>query len=1368
MQIAAALRDGDTTSHGDYELRYTHDVNGIGKGGRHFIEAHHPEDGQVGKLEWMGRPPYAIHDLKVNADHQRQGLATAMWNWSQDQARPKPTHSRDRTTMGDAWAKSVGGKLPRKSSVLDFFGVTAAIGEDDYAPDDGEYKQLWDRWHPRLQPDIHRHVALDLPSGHPAHDTSLPLHERAQAVMDHVSAGTGHRPDALGWHWTDDAKINFMTMGDRLGPGQTHAVIHAKTPPREHIEDNETTLREDRAVKDWDHREREVPLKRNAPVEVTGVSWRTHGGMVRHDFDEPITRTANHAAPSSRIFGPTFGLDHRLFIGESLKPEVRTAVLSRLGPVIEPLLGQTWEMYTKVYLAGSEASEWTSATLEGNGDFDTLIGIDYDHARAMHGPLKDLDDADITDMVNTALRAAYNASPWVAPFGGVWDLTGYVNANSYDITRIKPYAAYNISDDKWSVRPPHLPDWGLDKFPEGGENLIAEAEGYAAVVDAISKMPEPFQTQQGKALWHHLHADRGRAFSDEGEGWQDPGNALEKILVEWGVWDRLVEWQYGKQKTAATSGRIYSRGRMRLSDISFPGEGALSPRPYTQKQLAADIKRNGITDPIAIHTTRHPETGEWVHHTINGMHRIDAGRRAGVQDAPVVVSHPYEAEPPLIDRRDATEQEFNDAYDIERSGKWAMKTASYTEMDLACTAAWHTAVQSGALDLPQEQHDALTAEPYSAYKRKSLDLAKNPVEGTHVWRGEVRRGDPAESMRESGVGMHWTVNPDALLHPDTEHDEDRNIVWHGEVEHPKEQAIPRGHPMWRGQHQSLDSEAEIRFKPGAQVKIHGYWKKDPKHPDPGYLVPRFPERTGPGWSYHPVGEHATVSHRPRTDLIDYRDVGIQHEGVLAFFRTAEDEEDTSYRMQHRPPDDDYGAPLHDLSGGGLIPEDVYTHPHYYGDMSDSSVRDAHHVIQRMRGKPEGKVKIYRAVPAEYSNQGFRPGDWVTTSKDYAVLHGKHHEDPKNDWPVISTTVRAKELHTAGDDFREYGYNGEHKPWAMVSHKGGYNQEVRMNANGEIKPVQRRAPKTAMPAKNHPPTEGFSHEIHDLDWTDNDHGKQEEDWPGWNHKILYGKINGQHAGHITFSENPQGTAISVGKMETRDKHRGKGLASAMQDALAEEHPNHWINHGSRTGPGVRWWDSYEDPAEHRNIHNFPHDQWMDHFDIGREHDDPDRVFGENDRPAPEGGLKFEHVKGKEAHIAGVVKWRPPHGQEDHDTVHDKNNYEHDTRADILLNAASEQNAVGHGQFHDDHYDALDHAHAMVEEARKNHKGPITSFVMHKNEDDEYPSISIQSHQPGEELHTAGTQHLDTEYHYHPVHDRIARTAVRVLSFFRSAA
>jgi len=267
----------------------------------------------------------------------------------------------------------------------------------------------------------------------------------------------------------------------------------------------------------------------------------------------------------------------------------------------------------------------------------------------------------------------------------------------------------------------------------------------------------------------------------------------------------------------------------------------------------------------------------------------------------------------------------------------------------------------------------------------------------------------------------------------------------------------------------MDSEAEVRFHPGAKVRLNGAYVWEGKPGEHTSVHPRHSERTSTGWAFHPLDHTVSIEHKRRPDnLMQYQEnfpdlFGGRKESSMemqGYFirRTAEDDDD--YRMQHRPPgrDDETAMPLHDLTRN--MPADVYTHPHYYSDMSDPSVQDAHAVINRVRGKPQAKVKIYRSLPAEHAHQGFRPGDWVTTSKQYARDHGKQYSDSsKDDWPVISTTVRADDLHTHADDLREWGYNGSETKPGTVSFKGGYHQEIRQHSNGEIHPVTRRPSST---------------------------------------------------------------------------------------------------------------------------------------------------------------------------------------------------------------------------------------------------------------------------------------------------------------------
>lgn len=248
--------------------------------------------------------------------------------------------------------------------------------------------------------------------------------------------------------------------------------------------------------------------------------------------DRPRLRREHRAAwtPHERIFGPTYGLDHRLFseAGE-LRPEVREAVLEHMDQAIRvdwQISGTDQQDTLTLYLAGSEASEWTSPELEGNNDFDVLVDIDYDAWRGYgNSDEARMTDEEITDSFNLAMRRAFNDEEWHPAFGGTWHLTGYCNGRP--ITEIRPYAAYDITHMRWVQKPPHLPEHSAADFPPA---LLAEARAVASQLRAIFKLEEPYRTSQARSLWQHIHDMRSEAFSPSGGGWSDPGNVIEKYL----------------------------------------------------------------------------------------------------------------------------------------------------------------------------------------------------------------------------------------------------------------------------------------------------------------------------------------------------------------------------------------------------------------------------------------------------------------------------------------------------------------------------------------------------------------------------------------------------------------------------------------------------------------------------------------------------------------------------------------------------------------------------------------------------------------------------------------------------------------------
>ncbi len=188
--------------------------------------------------------------------------------------------------------------------------------------------------------------------------------------------------------------------------------------------------------------------------------------------------------------------------------------------------------------------------------------------------------------------------------------------------------------------------------------------------------------------------------------------------------------------------------------------------------------------------------------------------------------------------------------------------------------------------------------------------------------------------------------------------------------------------------------------------------------------------------------------------------------------------DGDYRIDHRAPGRE-AAPLHDLTGGSVYPDDVYSSlgPRYYGT-GDGTDLVTWAIVRKMRGHPNRPVRIYRATiklpanrdaqirqmeadrasllrrgklpasrasvygahsksavydsivaslaqlramppPEKVRRTTINPGDWVTLDRAYAVAHG---EGPmRGHYSIVSKVVPARTLYTNGDSILEWGY-----------------------------------------------------------------------------------------------------------------------------------------------------------------------------------------------------------------------------------------------------------------------------------------------------------------------------------------------------------
>ena len=143
--------------------------------------------------------------------------------------------------------------------------------------------------------------------------------------------------------------------------------------------------------------------------------------------------------------------------------------------------------------------------------------------------------------------------------------------------------------------------------------------------------------------------------------------------------------------------------------------------------------------------------------------------------------------------------------------------------------------------------------------------------------------------------------------------------------------------------------------------------------------------------------------------------------IDAIVRTADDPDlpDTGYRGGHTAPvDPEYHAPLHEMNL--TYPDDIYSPQaaRYYGHGNTYLDAPSFNVINRVRGKPDADVTMYRAVPLDATNE-ILPGDWVTTNQRYAKEHGEGLEKYK----ILKGKTKAKKLRTDGNSPHEYGYTG---------------------------------------------------------------------------------------------------------------------------------------------------------------------------------------------------------------------------------------------------------------------------------------------------------------------------------------------------------
>lgn len=236
--------------------------------------------------------------------------------------------------------------------------------------------------------------------------------------------------------------------------------------------------------------------------------------------------------PTSYFSVPSNTLDPKLFQGRTLQDWARKGVLSLLQDYLQQKFRHA-DLWTHAWLAGSGVSYQWSADRQP-GDLDCLVGVDFVQFRRANPEYAGLTDTEISEQINEGFRE--ELQPQTENWNG-YELTFYVNPGATDIRAIKPYAAYDLKYNEWTVTPDpfaHAPEndqW--DSVVNNDYHVAAQIHTrFTAALNELSLTHAGPQRrnaearvesigQQGESMYDEIHQNRSEAFQTYGEGYND-------------------------------------------------------------------------------------------------------------------------------------------------------------------------------------------------------------------------------------------------------------------------------------------------------------------------------------------------------------------------------------------------------------------------------------------------------------------------------------------------------------------------------------------------------------------------------------------------------------------------------------------------------------------------------------------------------------------------------------------------------------------------------------------------------------------------------------------------------------------------------
>lgn len=260
---------------------------------------------------------------------------------------------------------------------------------------------------------------------------------------------------------------------------------------------------------------------------------------------------------SGYFSAPETGLDPNLFDGETLEPQVRSFITRTLYNELTSLGLSHPAQWVSIWLAGSGVSyQW--AADRGNGDLDVLFGVDWPTLILSNRDWAGVSELQFADWLNEQLKSGLWQRTSQQEIGGrTYEVTFYLNPGvGRDISVIKPYAAYDVRKNGWTVHPTK-PD--VTSYPTAWHNAThADQELTQELLVRHSRLHAELAAEQpgtgrwhnlgsalnlvgsqAQALWDDIHGGRHEAFTEQGHGYGDYHNFRWQVAKQSGVVNAL-------------------------------------------------------------------------------------------------------------------------------------------------------------------------------------------------------------------------------------------------------------------------------------------------------------------------------------------------------------------------------------------------------------------------------------------------------------------------------------------------------------------------------------------------------------------------------------------------------------------------------------------------------------------------------------------------------------------------------------------------------------------------------------------------------------------------------------------------------------